>query len=142
MYTNNWKPTRSSGAIFSRRDSSMVRIAILLTVLLGVSLARAQNQTKPAAACADLRSLTNNELSVASAVVIPPSNDAPEHCRVRGQVLPQVGFEVNRPSQWNGRLHMSGNGGYAGDVLDNPDRRGPARGALLKLGFATVVTDT
>jgi feruloyl esterase len=117
-------------------------LAILLIALIPASIARAQNQTKPTAACADLRSLTNYELSIDYAVMMPASDNAPEHCRVRGQVLPQVGFEVNLPTQWNGRLHMSGNGGYAGDVLDNPNRRGPPREGLLKLGFVTAVTDT
>jgi hypothetical protein len=96
---------------------------------------------RPVISCGDLRALTNNEMSVAYAVVFPAAADAPEHCRVRGQILPQVGFEVNLPAQWNGRLHMSGNGGYAGDALDH-DRRTPPRTALLQQGFATAVTDT
>jgi len=96
---------------------------------------------KPTLACGDLRSLTDNQMSIGYAVSFPATADAPEHCRVRGQILPQVGFEVNLPAQWNGRLHMSGNGGYAGDALDH-DRPTPPRTAILQRGYATVVTDT
>ncbi len=96
---------------------------------------------KPAVGCGDLRSLTDNQMSIGYAVLIPAGADTPEHCRVRGQILPQVGFEVNLPAQWNGRLLMAGNGGYAGDALDH-DRRTPPRSSLLQRGFATVVTDT
>ena len=100
----------------------------------------AQN-ARPAIGCGDLRSLTNNEISIASALLVPATADAPEHCRVGGQVLPQVGFEVGLPTQWNGRFYMFGNGGYAGEALDSPARRATAARAM-RLGYATAQTDT
>ena len=71
-------------------------------------------QSKPATSCPDLRGLTNNQVSIAIAMSVPESADAPAHCRVAGQILPQVGFEVHMPATWNGRFVMLGNGGFAG----------------------------
>jgi feruloyl esterase len=95
-------------------------------------------QTKPAINCSDLRALTNNEVSIAIATTVDTSQQAPAHCRVAGQVIPQVGFEVRLPPEWNGRFVMIGNGGYAGEALDSPQRYGRA----LRRGFAVAATDT
>src|SRR5688572_15452957 len=72
---------------------------------------------RPKLGCADLRSLTSYDFSIATATVVPAAGDVPEHCRITGQVLPQVQFELNLPVNWNGRLYMFGNGGYAGEQL-------------------------
>jgi feruloyl esterase len=115
-------------------------LRILSAGFFCAGLIGAQN-ARPAIGCGDLRSLTNNEISIASALLAPATSDAPEHCRVSGQVLPQVGFEVSLPTQWNGRLYMFGNGGYAGEALDSPARRATAARAM-RLGYATAQTDT
>ena len=81
----------------------MYRLAVL-AALAGTAAA----QTKPVMRCADLRSLTNNEVSIAIATMTDG------HCRVAGQVIPQVGFEVHLPDSWNGRFVMNGGGGWAG----------------------------
>jgi feruloyl esterase len=98
-------------------------------------------QTKPVTGCGDLRSLTNNEISIASAILVSATADTPEYCRVSGQILPQVGFQVSLPAQWNGRLYMFGNGGYAGEALDSPARINAAARAMRR-GFAAAQTDT
>jgi feruloyl esterase len=95
----------------------------------------------PAVACASLVSLTGYEFSVLSAIVIPASSDAPEYCRVSGLIQPEIRFEVNLPTPWNGRLYMFGNGGYAGEALDAGGRVATARRALAR-GFAAVQTNT
>ena len=68
-------------------------------------------QNKPVTGCADLRSLTNNQITVAVAMPLPETPEAPAHCRVFGQILPQVAFELRMPADWNGRFMMIGNGG-------------------------------
>src|SRR5438477_6193486 len=67
---------------------------------------------EPHASCASLVALTGFELSVTTASVIPASAEAPEFCRVSGQIQPEIRFEISLPSAWNGRLYMFGNGGY------------------------------
>ena len=61
-------------------------------------------QQKPVTGCPDLRSLTNHEVTIAVAAPVAETPNAPAHCRVFGQVLPQVGFEVRLPAEWNGRF--------------------------------------
>jgi len=111
----------------------------ILIGLAGACLLSAQ--AKPTIGCADLRALTNNEVTVAIAIRMPATADAPEHCRVSGQIIPQVGFEVRLPTEWNGSFYMFGNGGYAGEALDTPGRVAIAARAL-KRGFAVAQTDT
>jgi len=96
---------------------------------------------KPAVACKDLRSLTSLELSVIGATVIASSATAPEHCRVALMAQPELNVEVNLPSQWNGRLYMFGNGGWAGEAFDTAGRVA-SRAKGLKAGFVTAATDT
>jgi hypothetical protein len=96
---------------------------------------------KPAIACGELRGLTNFDLYVIGATVIPASASAPEHCRVSLMVAPEINIEVNLPTAWNGRLYMFGNGGWAGESFSAPGRvANRARG--LNAGFVTAATDT
>ena len=95
----------------------------------------------PHAACASLVGLTGFELSVTTASIVAASTDAPEFCRVSGQIQPEIRFEIGLPSAWNGRLYMFGNGGYAGEALDAPGRVATSRRALAR-GFATAQMNT
>ncbi len=96
---------------------------------------------QPKIACANLRSLTGYEFTVESATLIPANADTPAHCRIRGQILPEILFEVSLPADWNRRFYMIGNGGYAGESLDAPQRAGP-RNTALRLGFVIAATNT
>src|SRR5579872_862102 len=95
----------------------------------------------PKVECATLRSLTGYEFTVELAALIPASQDAPEYCHVRGQVLPEVQFEVNLPTSWDQRFTMFGNGGWAGNDLDAPNSAG-AHHRALRAGFVTAATNT
>src|SRR5664279_2594390 len=93
---------------------------LLPALLAAAGILGAQN--KPVTACPDLRSLTNNQMTVAVAAALPETPQAPAHCRVFGQILPQVAFELRMPADWNGRFMMIGNGGFAGEPTDSPAR--------------------
>ncbi|MCU1234557.1 MAG: Feruloyl esterase, partial [Candidatus Solibacter sp.] len=112
---------------------------ILLAALAACAALGAQ--TKPVTGCPDLRSLTNHEVSIAIAAPVAETPNAPAHCRVFGQILPQVGFEVRMPADWNGRFVMIGNGGFAGEPTDNPGRVNQY-GRYMKRGYAVAATDT
>jgi len=56
----------------------------------------------PKITCEDLRRLTGYDFSVITANVIAATEGTPEHCRVSGQILPEIRFEVNLPASWNG----------------------------------------
>jgi len=58
------------------------------------------------------------------------TRSVPGFCRVRGTVLPELGFEVWLPAQWNHKYVGVGNGGLAGKIvfsaMFNPVNRGYA----------------
>jgi Tannase and feruloyl esterase len=91
--------------------------------------------------CDHLRSVTNYDYSIDSAVVVAAQGDTPEFCLVQGLIAPEVRFEVGLPKDWNGRLYMFGNGGFAGESLAAGGRLA-IRNAALRRGFATAQTNT
>jgi feruloyl esterase len=91
--------------------------------------------TEPRMACDAVVSLTTYEFSILSAMPVPASEPVPAFCRILGQILPEVRFELTLPLQWNGRLYMFGNGGSAGEAVDAPARIAIRNGALQR-GFA------
>ena len=91
-------------------------------------------QAKPRTACADLMSLTGYEFTIVTTTIVPAAGDVPEHCRMIGQIQPEIRFEVSLPTLWNGHLYMFGNGGYAGESLDAAPRVG-ARSVLVLTGY-------
>lgn len=96
---------------------------------------------RASAECRRLGEALADGASVTSARLVPAEGDAPEHCRVDGVIPKEIGFQVNLPVRWNGRLYMYGNGGYAGEDAEAPgERRSRALG--LAHGFATARTDT
>src|SRR6185503_10924840 len=84
------------------------------------------------------------EFSIITATVMAATADAPEHCRLSGQILPEIRFEVSLPVSWNRRLYMFGNGGFAGEPIDS-GRWGHGvsnRNRALRHGFAVAATNT
>ena len=91
--------------------------------------------------CGDIIYLSDADNSILSATLFPAQPDQPEMCVVRGVISPEVRYIVNLPSRWNGRLYMHGNGGYAGEALDDEAGR-LARLKAIRHGFAAVFTNT
>jgi feruloyl esterase len=97
--------------------------------------------TRPKATCASLQALTGLELTIVSATLQPASGEVPEFCRIIGQALPEIRFEVSLPTVWNNRLFMFGNGGYAGENLEAGGRVN-TRNTMLTRGFVVTQTNT
>jgi tannase/feruloyl esterase len=95
---------------------------------------------RPKGACAALNSLTGYDLSVMIAESLHAAGGS-EFCRVLLQVQPEIRIEVSLPANWNRRLYMFGNGGYAGESLEAPNRVA-SRNTALKMGFAVTQTNT
>src|SRR5260370_32940402 len=91
---------------------------ILSAMLAAAGVLCAQN--KPVTGCADLRSLTNNQISVAVAAPVAETPDAPAHCRLLCQVLPEVCLTARTPAAWNGRFAMVANAGLAPQPPNTP----------------------
>jgi hypothetical protein len=95
----------------------------------------------PAKDCTALASFKARDLVRIEAASHVATPDLPAHCRVNGMLSPEVAFEVSLPEKWNGRFYMIGNGGHAGESLDDPGRVAQ-RNEALKLGFAFAQTNT
>src|SRR5579862_4891656 len=95
----------------------------------------------PMKSCESLGQFKAKEIAEITALDTPASDTAPAFCRVSGTLSPEIAFEVDLPAKWNGRFYMIGNGGFAGDALDNPGRVAQ-RNTALQLGFAFAQTNT
>ena len=92
---------------------------------------------RPQMACRDLLGMTDPDMSIVSAEVFPGGDGVPEHCRVNGVLAPEIRFQVNLPAYWNRRFYMNGNGGFAGESPEAPNRAAPCGQAPGGLGSAT-----
>jgi hypothetical protein len=94
----------------------------------------------PAGECAGLRNLRLADVRLTEVADIPDSlghgdNVRAPHCRVSGIIGRSTAFTAMLPKQWNKRMLMSGNGGYAGTI-----NRGVLANATA--GYLTVSTNT
>jgi len=96
---------------------------------------------RPAAQCEQIDARGIADVVELTARAVAAEGNVPQHCRVSGVLAPEIAFEVSLPTPWNGRLYMIGNGGHAGEDLDNPGRAAQ-RGQALEHGFAIAQTNT
>jgi feruloyl esterase len=101
-----------------------------MTVLFGVIIG--QVQAEP---CFDMYRQSNFERAVEPGLIIPATEEVPEHCVVRGVVNRSIEFELRMPTTgWNGRFLMMGTGGSSGYIAPTDTE--------LHRGFATSSTNT
>src|SRR5215472_4111275 len=84
--------------------------------------------------CDAMGAFKSKDIAKITAAQIPADAMSPAHCRIAGLLSPEIAFEVSMPDKWNGRFYMIGNGGLAGEALDDAGRVAQRIGAL-KLGF-------
>ncbi len=101
----------------------------------------AGGELRPAAECGQIDFSGIADVVEAAANAVAAEGNTPQHCRVSGVLAPEIEFEVRLPVPWNGRLYMIGNGGHAGEALDNPGRVAQLRQGL-EHGFAVAQTNT
>lgn len=98
-------------------------LGLLLAVCVALPLHAQDHVTRDASrACAGLRTLTLPGARITEAVAAEPDTVTREwpgrmtvrYCRVKGVIGRYVEFAAALPDDWNGRLHMAGNGGFAG----------------------------
>jgi tannase/feruloyl esterase len=130
-----------AGAIILVCASANIVRAQAFADLKGAAVDYSKSDLTPSMPCENLARFTAPDIASVHARMVPATGDTPVHCRVSGVLKPEIGFEVNLPMQWNGRLYMIGNGGHAGESPDDPNRAAERTGAL-KLGFVMVSTNT
>jgi len=100
-----------------------------------------KSEQEPRKACEALGQFKSKEIAQITAMSVAASAAAPAHCKVSGTLSPEIAFEVSLPAKWNGRFYMIGNGGHAGESLEDPGRVAQKNQAL-QLGFAFAQTNT
>ena len=78
----------------------------------------------------------------AAPAAAPPSEPIPQYCRVKLTLKPSADSNINSElwmptDNWNGKLLVVGNGGFAGSIQGYGDMQ-----IALRLGYATAATDT
>lgn len=108
------------------------------------ALGKVDYRATPLTSVVDCAAMLPNDPAVtvtAARLIAAQAGKAPAHCRIDGTINGNIGFQVNLPLAWNGRLYMWGNGGFSGEDFDSPEESA-SRDAGLANGFATVHTDT
>jgi feruloyl esterase len=96
---------------------------------------------EPRVSCDEIGKYKSQDIAEIHAAEIPAEGTTPAHCRVTGVLKPEIAFEVSLPQRWNGRFYMIGNGGHAGENMEDPGRVSQ-RNAALENGFAFGQTNT
>ncbi len=124
---------------FANTTMRRVFVATALFLLGGSDLVA--EGVRPSQDCRSLLELTGHPYSIISATRIESSGESTALCRVLGVLPPEIVFEVVLPDAWNGRILMSGNGGYAGTSPNAPNRRRRSSDVASR-GFVAVYTNT
>ena len=100
-----------------------------------------KTDTGPVKPCEAMSGFKSSEIVQITAEKISANDKVPAFCRVAGVLDPEIAFEVSLPDKWNGRFYMIGNGGHAGESLNDAMRVSQINEAL-RLGFAAAQTNT
>jgi feruloyl esterase len=92
-------------------------------------------------ACDAMSNFKSKDIAEIKASTIPATGMTPEYCKVTGTLKPEIAFEAALPAKWNGRFYMIGNGGHAGESLEDAGRVAQ-KNAALQAGFAFAQTNT
>ena len=85
--------------------------------------------------------MTGFDITIVTATSTSLGSGGPEFCIVQGFMQPELKFEVALPASWHRRFLMIGNGGYAGENLEQPSRAS-IRDAAIRAGFLFAQTNT
>ncbi len=119
--------SRAQGQVFADLKSALVDYS--------------KSDLTPRKTCESLAGFKAKEIVRINAAAIAAAPAAPFHCRVTGMLSPEIAFEVSLPAKWNGRFYMIGNGGHAGENMEDPGRTSQ-RNTALQYGFAFAQTNT
>lgn len=118
----------------SKQQSLHWQKSVVMFVLLTMSFFTGFAQQEK---CAGLKPISLGAgVKIESASLVAAMAQAPEHCDVRGVILPEAKFAVKLPTNWNNRFYMVGGGGFAGQLSLGQMNPG------LQKGYATATTDT
>src|SRR4030042_1719721 len=111
------------------------------TELIARLVCYAKTDNEPIKACETMSRFRSNEIVQITAEKVSATDKVPAFCRVTGILDPEIAYEVSLPDRWNGRFYMIGNGGHAGESLNDLMRIAQIKTAL-KVGVAVAQTNT
>ncbi len=143
----------------------MASVPLALTLLGGLGACHGSDELAGASQasqnCADLNGTaiaaariglaTSGALVTSTELVTAATSAVGEYCKVLGEIAaldpdaPKIRFQLNLPSQWNGKALMFGGGGYDGTIAAGTGNvpAGPADGLPpLGRGYATFGSDS
>lgn len=88
-----------------------------------------------------LNAKLENGATITKAVDIKADDKHPDFCLIEGIIPQEILFQISLPKNWNKRLYMFGNGGFAGENLNSASRLETRNRALSK-GFMVVQQNT
>ena len=127
------------------RNPSRLSGALLVAAVLGLAgcgdgADQPALPTFTAASCAGLvgQTIAGASISAAAMVAAAPASGPvpamPDYCKVTAKILPKLNFEMRLPTNWNGKLHYSGGGGFNGSIPT-------VNTSSLSLGYVDVSSD-
>lgn len=135
-----------AGASKTVHSLALRALFVLIATFTQITLAwsaPATTASAGASACSafqdmDLSGIQDAPTQVLSTEIVEASDRSPAFCKVVAYVYPEVGIEIHLPvaKDWNGKLFVAGNGGWAGGL------NGGACDQSLKRRYACVTTDT
>lgn len=129
-----------------RRNPTRVSNTLLVAAVIGLGGCGGDGEqpafpTVTAASCSGLvgQSIAGASISAAAMVAVAPASGpvpaTPDYCKVTARILPKLNFEMRLPTNWNGKLHYSGGGGFDGSIP-------PVNASSLSLGYVDVSSDS
>lgn len=85
--------------------------------------------------------IEGREFRVVSVTTREPAGMTPAFRLLEIRAQPALRVDLALPEEWNGRLYMNGNGGFAGEPVDSP-LRDLSRAIALFQGYAVVGSNT
>jgi hypothetical protein len=127
----------------------MLKRTLLMIAALGVmgwlsNSAAQAGQTSvvadPALRCdslqrSDFSGVQDAPTQVTVSKLVKAGGGVPAYCQIKGYIVPQIGFELRLPENWNGKFMEVGCGGWCGSI--NADACAPP----LKRGYACVASN-
>lgn len=127
-------------------DRRAWRTRYLPISLILMSVATSGFAPSPAFAAPDCDALAGLKIENAnllSATEVAASGDLPAYCRVLGYVRPAINFEIRLPLRdWNGKLYMTGCGGFCGTLNSDAPGFTNAMNFGLRRGYAVSTSDS
>ncbi|HLQ77095.1 MAG TPA: tannase/feruloyl esterase family alpha/beta hydrolase, partial [Terriglobia bacterium] len=141
IWTSRFRSIRSTGAALALIVVAAIPTRAQVFADLKMSAVDySKADIDPHKTCDTLGKFKAKDIVQIAAVMKTAAASVPAFCDVTGMLAPEIAFEVSLPAKWNGRFYMIGNGGPAGEALDDAGRLSQ-RNEALQQGFAFAQTN-